>query len=118
MLRVVFLRQLAPTASGDSALCLGIEAYGHAEWDALGRDLLCAAVSVLLQSLLLACEEVLHVPLESEQRSGYLRLRWSLEEAQRVDLSAVVATIERSLAVLARQYPKHLRLDEKPVSFA
>ena len=100
MLEVVFHRD------GRNRLS-SIFARGHAEF-ADADDVVCAAVSAILQAARLGLEEHAGVVLEAQQRKGDFSIRWP--EAVRDDerVRAIAATAELAVAQIARQYPGHV----------
>lgn len=87
-----------------------IAARGHAESAPHGEDLVCAAASAILQAARLGLEEHARVNLSVAQRPGELRLRWPVSARSNGAVEAIVATAELSIARLAKQYPKHVRI--------
>ncbi|MGH7729307.1 MAG: ribosomal-processing cysteine protease Prp [Vulcanimicrobiaceae bacterium] len=85
-------------------------AGGHAGWDEPGHDVLCAAISALLQAAWLGLAEVAVVAVEGERRPGHLSLRWPPGALADPAAAAIVATVARSLERLAEQYPAQLRI--------
>ncbi len=85
-------------------------ASGHAGWEEDGRDVVCAAVSALLQSAWLGLCEVAHVEVEASRVKGNLELAWP--EAARDDAAAraIVETAARSVERIAGQFPKNVRV--------
>ncbi len=102
MLEVTFYRDSRPRLSSVFAL-------GHAGFADAGEDIVCAAVSAILQAARLGLEAHARVPLEVTQEAGELRMRWP--EAARDDAAvvAIVTTAELSTEQIARQYPSHVR---------
>lgn len=84
-------------------------ADGHAAFADHGEDIVCAAVSAILQAARLGLQEVVRTPLDVVQESGRLELRWP--EARRDDeaLKAILTTAELSVRQIAAQYPTHVR---------
>lgn len=84
-------------------------ASGHADFGEHGDDIVCAAVSALLQAARLGLEEHARVPLEVEQEAGTMRL--TIPERHRDDAAvrAILATAELSVRQIASQYPQHVR---------
>jgi uncharacterized protein len=95
-----------------------LSAEGHTEWAEHGRDVVCAAVSALLQAAWLGLQEVANVDVDGKRTEGRLVLRWP--EAARDDRAtqAIVATMEAAVAHLAAQYPDHVRLTRETESRA
>lgn len=103
MLEVIFYRD-----EGDRLA--GISAHGHADFAEYGEDVVCAAVSAVLQAARLGLEEHARVDLEVRQAPGELRLRWP-ETGRGLDsVDAIVATAELAVAEIARRFPDHVRL--------
>jgi uncharacterized protein YsxB (DUF464 family) len=85
-------------------------ADGHADWAEHGRDIVCAAVSAILQAARLGLEEHAGVAVDAHQEGGLMRLRWP--EAVRDDprVVAIVTTAELATAKIAEQYPQHVAI--------
>jgi len=83
-------------------------AAGHAGWADEGEDVVCAAVSAILQSAWLGLSEVASVDVAGSRDAGELHLRWP--KAKRCDpaVRAIVATAALSLERIAMQYPEHV----------
>jgi hypothetical protein len=85
-------------------------ATGHAGWADLGEDIVCAAVSTLLQAALLGLTEVLGVKVDGSRKSGSMSLAWPAEARDDAGVRAIVETVARSIASLAKQYPDHISM--------
>jgi uncharacterized protein YsxB (DUF464 family) len=85
-------------------------ASGHAGWADAGQDVVCAAVSTLLQAAWLGLDEVAGIAVEGAREAGRLELSWP--EAARSDpgVRAIVETVARSIETLAAQYPAHVKV--------
>jgi uncharacterized protein len=88
-------------------------AEGHALAGEYGEDVVCAAVSAIVQAARLGLEAYAGIALELRQESGDFSMRWP--EANRDDeaVRAIVTTAELSIEQIARQYPTHVRLLRK-----
>ncbi|MGA8535427.1 MAG: ribosomal-processing cysteine protease Prp [Candidatus Tumulicola sp.] len=106
MLEVVFRRD------GRNRLS-SIFARGHAEFAIDADDLVCAAVSAVLQAARLGLEEYSGIALEAHQRSGEFHIEWPRERRDDASVNAIVATAELAVAQIARQYPEHVRVVQK-----
>lgn len=84
-------------------------AEGHAGWAEHGSDVVCAAVSTLLQAAWLGLVEVARVPAEGSRSAGRLTLSWPADACDRADVLAIVATAALSVERLAEQFPDHVR---------
>ena len=106
MIRIVFYR--------DEAGLTGFRAHGHAGYAEAGSDIVCAAVSGILETACEGIESVLNIPLDAQQDddSGFLQavLPPSLSPAQRHDAGMMLAAAEAGLRAIQRQYPDHVRL--------
>jgi uncharacterized protein YsxB (DUF464 family) len=86
---------------------------GHTGWAESGDDVVCAAVSAILQAAWLGLEQVADVRVDSEKGEGTLLLRWPAEARDDPALTAIVRTAELSVEQIARQYPAHVRLSRE-----
>ena len=110
MLEVSFYRD-------ESHRVAGISARGHVDLAPHGKDVVCAAVSAILQAARLGLTEYCRSGIAAQQEPG--RFELSLPALQRDDPSvrAIVATAELAIERIAAQYPKEVRLhrDAAPV---
>ena len=106
MIRIVFYRT-------DAGLT-GFRAHGHAGYAELGSDIVCAAVSAVLQTACMGVENVLHIDMSVQQDddSGFLQamLPQSLPENLLHDAGMMLAAAEAGLRAIQQQYPDHVRL--------
>jgi uncharacterized protein len=82
---------------------------GHAGHAEPGEDLVCGAVSALLQAAWVGLTDVAHVHVEGHRRPGDLLMRWPAETRGRDDVHAIVATAELAIEQLAKQYRGFVR---------
>jgi uncharacterized protein len=94
----------------------GISARGHADFEAHGRDIVCAAVSAVLLAARLGLQEHAGVELAARQTPGGLRLRWPQRQRDLESLQAIVATAELAVAEIARRFPEHVRLRRRRIA--
>jgi len=85
-------------------------ATGHAEFGAFPDDVVCAAVSAILQAAYAGLEDVAKLKFDGKRLSGELEIRIPEDARERADVAAIVATAEISLRQLALQYPDHVRV--------
>ena len=85
-------------------------AAGHAEFGAFPDDVVCAAVSAILQAAYAGLQDVARVRFDGKRIEGDLQIRLPESARDRADVHAIVATAEVSLEQLARQYPDHVRV--------
>ncbi|HVN69174.1 MAG TPA: ribosomal-processing cysteine protease Prp [Candidatus Binatia bacterium] len=103
MLEVTFYRD------GEDRLS-GLFARGHADFGDHGEDIVCAAVSAILQAADLGLKEHARAALESRKSPGELELRWGAGERDREGVQAIAATAELAVEQIARRYPEHVRI--------
>ena len=103
MLEVSFVRD-------DRGRLAAVRAFGHADYDQAGDDVVCAAVSAILQAARLGLEQHAKVRLEATQESGTLNMAWPPEARDEVAVVAIVRTAELAVREIADQYPEHVRV--------
>lgn len=83
-----------------------IEAKGHALFDTNGKDLVCCAVSTLLQSWQLSTQGLLGIEVDVLKDKDFFR-----GTAKRTDKSQLLFdSMSISLKMLAEQYPKNIKI--------
>jgi uncharacterized protein len=88
---------------------------GHAESGEPGEDVVCAAVSAILQSALLGLTDVAHVDVTSTVKSGHMSMAWPENVRDREDVRAIMMTAELSIESIAHfnaQFVRFERADE------
>lgn len=86
----------------------GFEAKGHAEAGPRGKDIVCAAVSVLTDSVFLGLDRHLHRAIDWSADSGDISVR--LTEAPDDLTEAILATMVLGLTEIQKIYPDRLRI--------
>jgi uncharacterized protein YsxB (DUF464 family) len=86
-------------------------ADGHAGWADAGDDIVCAAVSAIVQAAWLGLAEHARVGVDGDRSGGRLEMRWPADSRDRDDVRAIVATAELSIEQIARQYPEHVSVE-------
>ncbi len=74
-----------------------------------GEDIVCAAVSALLQAVWVGLTDVAGVPVSGRRASGDMEIRWPESARDRDDVRAIVATAEISIEQIANQEPDAVR---------
>lgn len=93
----------------------GLRASGHADFAEYGEDIVCAAVSAILQAARLGLTEYARLDVRARQEPGELELTWSEEDRNLESLRAIVTTAELAVSEIARRYPEHVRLRQMRV---
>ncbi len=96
----------------------GFQVEGHAGFDVHGKDIVCAAVSVLAQTTVLSIREILK--LEPEQvrvKEGHLVFRLGeVEDAEkRREARLLLRTMARGMEETCASYPRHLSLEYRSI---
>jgi uncharacterized protein YsxB (DUF464 family) len=94
----------------DRGRLAAVRAFGHADYDQAGNDVVCAAVSAVLQAARLGLEQHAKVRLEATQESGTLDMVWPPETRDDASVVAIVRTAELAVREIADQYPEHVRV--------
>ena len=89
----------------------GIEARGHSGFAEKGNDIVCAAVSTLMQALIFGLSEVAKVngaDYHVNDRMPIMRVTWP--ESESMNISLLTKTISESLKIIARDNPGHVKI--------
>lgn len=97
---------------------VSVEASGHANSAVPGEDIVCAAISVLMQTAVNSIEKVAgiqHYIFEADEQSGYMyiELPKNLSETQGHLAEVVLQTVLTGLEGIAQAYPKYMKLYNK-----
>jgi uncharacterized protein YsxB (DUF464 family) len=103
MLEVTFYRD-------ERGRLTGLSALGHADFAEYGEDIVCAAVSAILQAARLGLIEYARLELDARQEPGALELSWRREDRDCESLRAIVATAELAVDQISRRFPAHVTL--------
>lgn len=83
---------------------------GHAEFDTLGKDIVCAAVSTLTQVFIASVDEFTTDRIKADIKPGYVVIQHKgLSDRGTLLLDSFVYGVE----MIADQYPKHVRVIKK-----
>ena len=96
---------------------VGFTVSGHANMGEYGEDLVCAAVSAVVQTAILGITEVCHIPagvsIEEGETVCILSKDASADEIQRAGI--VINTMLTGLRSIQASYPKTLKFRNKEV---
>lgn len=80
----------------------GVDISGHAGYDKQGRDIVCAAVSILAHNLVLSLEALTPDKIFVEERQGYTEIIWNvLSEKGKI----LVDSFFLGVCAIERDYP-------------
>ncbi|NLZ44658.1 MAG: ribosomal-processing cysteine protease Prp [Clostridia bacterium] len=98
----------------EGKLFTGFRAEGHTGYAPAGSDIVCAGVSALLQSTVIALDELLGIPVElkTEKKTGLFicRLPAALTGEQQEKADLLFRSAYLGLLRMANEYPEHLRV--------
>lgn len=100
----------------ENTVC-GLELSGHSGYDEEGRDIVCAALSTLIQTLEIGLTEVLEiegVSTKVNEDKAYMGVFWGQNNGQRTE--DLVNTIIAALRSIEKGYPSYTRLVEVKVN--
>ena len=89
----------------------GIESSGHSGYSRRGSDIVCAAVSTLMQALILGLEDIAQVQgleVHADEKIPIIRVTWPESEQERIHL--LTDTAAESLRQIARENPRHVKI--------
>jgi uncharacterized protein YsxB (DUF464 family) len=86
----------------------GVSAYGHVDFAEHGQDIVCAAVSSILQAARLGLEHYGGGALTAFQQEGEFDVM--LDEGGRdlESIQAIIVTAELAVSQVARRFPEHV----------
>lgn len=108
MVRVVIER------SSDGKIT-GYSGYGHALYASRGEDIVCAAISMLLQTTLLGLIEVVRAEVKYSQEEGSLSCRLAPGQEQDEKAQVLMETMLLGLRNIEDSYGDHFVIQEKEV---
>ena len=109
MTNVVFMKK--------NDMIIGYECSGHTGYGEHGYDIVCSALSSMTQSVALGRIEVLGIRIDVKRNDdkGYLRviLPKEIADDKLRDAQVLLATLKVSVADLAKDYSKFIKLEER-----
>ncbi|MGI6538896.1 MAG: ribosomal-processing cysteine protease Prp [Caldicoprobacterales bacterium] len=90
---------------------------GHAGYDEPGKDIVCAAVSAVVQTAVIGLTDVAGIRIKPVQRKGLAecRLPENLEEEQRKSADIILKTMMAGLQSIKLGYPSRISIRERKV---
>jgi len=77
---------------------------GHADFDQKGEDLVCAAVSVLSQTMILSLEKLTDVKQEVTKDNGFLKTEFKNQPNQQKELEIIISNFYIGLLEIKKEY--------------
>ncbi|SES74565.1 hypothetical protein SAMN05660297_00482 [Natronincola peptidivorans] len=90
---------------------------GHAYADVPGKDIVCAAVSVLGQSVIIGLYEVIKISAPYEIKEGYLActIPEAISQNEREQTNVLLETMVKGLNSIKNNYNKYIDIHDKEV---
>ena len=94
---------------------VSFESAGHTGLDEHGKDILCAAISTLVQTAALGLNEVLGLSIQVAMRDGYFSciLPDDMDDTQKNQADIILNTMLVGLYNLQNAYPMNLEILDK-----
>lgn len=97
---------------------VGYMVKGHAGYDVSGKDIVCAAISVLSQTALISLNKVCKIEekdlfYEIDEKIGYMNVSLvdKISRAQRDSANIVLRTLELGVKEVRKSYPEYITLE-------
>ena len=103
MLEVTFHRD-------EHARLAGVSARGHTDFAEYGQDIVCAAVSAILQAARLGLEHYAGGTLTASQAAGELDVIVEKSGRDVESVQAILTTAELAVTQVVRRFPTHVSL--------
>lgn len=97
--------------TGATGKIYGFSAEGHSGFAPCGEDIVCAAVSVLLQTVVLGLEKAAHVTPEVIVGDGRLDCHLSKEQVGSVEVEAILQTMLLGLEAIEAEYGDYVSVE-------
>ena len=100
-----------------NGMIVSVECKGHTGWGEQGEDIVCAALSSMVQSCALGILQVVKIDAEytTDEESGYLKLvlPQELTDSQSHDASVLLDTLLMSVQDLSESYHQYVKSEVK-----
>ena len=94
----------------------GIESKGHTDFSDSGTDIICAAVSVLMQSLVFGLSEIARIPnlaISMDDSMPSIKITWQEKNFEKISLLA--RTVAESLKIIADDNPGYVKIKTEEI---
>lgn len=91
---------------------VGYELKGHSNFADRGMDIVCAAISTLAQTTLVAINNLVTKDVTYDVESGYLKVNYprELEHRQWANVNLLTEAMELGLREIEKQYVEHIKI--------
>ena len=87
---------------------IGFESKGHANFRKAGKDIVCAAISILTVNCANSIEEIAHVKCDVTEGDGYLKV--TVRDFDNDNVQLFIESLKLGLTEIQKDYPKNLKL--------
>lgn len=94
----------------------GIESRGHTDYGDKGNDVICAAVSVLMQSLMFGLSEIARLPslvIQINDSIPLIKITWQGKYFDKISL--LVRTVAESLKIIAADNSGYVKIKTEEI---
>ena len=102
------------TFRSEGSRLTGLEMKGHSGYAPQGEDIVCAALSSVVQTAVLGLMQIvgINVKLERDEKRGYLNMILpELDEASRHDADIILGTMLCGISDLHEGFSKYIKLE-------
>ena len=91
---------------------VSFSADGHAEYAPQGQDIICAAISAILQTAAFGLMDYLELNPEISTNDGWLSCKLKQDTAKDKEVQAILETMVAGLKATVKEYPNHIKINE------
>lgn len=90
---------------------------GHANFNEFGEDIVCASISILGQTIVLALDEVADIDVSYEMDDGWLacQIPKDIDDKQRERANIIIDTMLIGIKGTIEMYPEYIKLQDEEV---
>ena len=92
-------------------LSYGYTVEGHANYDMYGKDIVCAAVSALVQTVLVTLDEICRITYKVVQNRGFVEVIVFNEDIALKEVQALFKALEIGIEAIEDEYPEYVKLE-------
>lgn len=91
-------------------LSYGYTTEGHANYDMYGKDIVCAAVSALVQTILVTLDEICRITYKVIQNKGFVEVIVFDGDIALKEVQALFKALEIGIEAIGDEYPEYVKL--------
>ncbi len=84
---------------------------GHANYNKYGKDIICAAISALVQTILVTLDEICGITYKVVQDRGFIEVLVFEEDIALKEVQALFKALEIGIEAIEDEYQKYVRLE-------